>query len=158
MLKVLAHCSVLDDPRAATPATNSASSFSSPSRRRWPAPRPASRWPSSARAKEALLRQVLELPHGIPSHDTFSTVFRTLDPAAFGEIFARFAAAFGTAIGKDDVVAVDGNPTYRQTRNTSNVTNTDSLTWIQSARIPQQGVGGAAPCYVPRWPFDHALH
>jgi hypothetical protein len=24
-------------------------------------------------AEEGLLRQVLELPHGIPSHDTFST-------------------------------------------------------------------------------------
>ena len=32
------------------------------------------------RSKEALLRQVLRLEHGIPSHDTFSTVFRLLQP------------------------------------------------------------------------------
>jgi hypothetical protein len=30
-------------------------------------------------AKEPLLRQVLSLAHGIPSHDTFSRVFRRLD-------------------------------------------------------------------------------
>src|SRR3954470_10881617 len=32
------------------------------------------------RAKEPLLRQFLRLPSGIPSHDTFSRVFRSLDP------------------------------------------------------------------------------
>src|SRR5881396_4084301 len=34
-------------------------------------------------AKEALLRQFLRLEHGIPSHDTFSRIFRLLDPQAF---------------------------------------------------------------------------
>ena len=33
------------------------------------------------RAKEPFLRQFLRLEHGIPSHDTFSRVFRLLDPA-----------------------------------------------------------------------------
>ena len=33
------------------------------------------------RAKEPLLREFLALPHGIPSHDTFSRVFRLIDPA-----------------------------------------------------------------------------
>ena len=36
-----------------------------------------------AQSKEALLRQILGLEHGIPSHDTFSRVFRLLDPRAF---------------------------------------------------------------------------
>jgi DDE_Tnp_1-associated len=35
------------------------------------------------RSKEALLRQFLALEHGIPSHDTFSRMFRLLDPHAF---------------------------------------------------------------------------
>src|SRR4051812_13328452 len=35
------------------------------------------------RAKEPFLRQFLRLRHGIPSHDTFSRVFRLLDPIAF---------------------------------------------------------------------------
>jgi hypothetical protein len=51
-------------------------------------------------AKEKLLRTVLRLPHGIPSHDTFSHVFRVLDPAAFTELFQRFALAFGKASAK----------------------------------------------------------
>jgi hypothetical protein len=33
------------------------------------------------RAKEDFLKQFLTLPHGIPSHDTFSRVFRRLDLA-----------------------------------------------------------------------------
>ena len=34
-------------------------------------------------AKEGVLRLFLRLEHGIPSHDTFSRVFRLLDPQAF---------------------------------------------------------------------------
>jgi predicted transposase YbfD/YdcC len=58
------------------------------------------------RAKEALLRQVLRLEHGIPSHDTFSRVFRLLDPTAFEAAFRRFMAGFAT--GLRGVVAIDG--------------------------------------------------
>lgn len=57
-------------------------------------------------AKERLLRRVLRLEHGIPSHDTFSRVFRLLDPEAFEAEFRRFAAAFGQALS--GVVAIDG--------------------------------------------------
>src|SRR5688572_7506556 len=62
------------------------------------------------RAKEALLRQFLPLPHGIPSHDTFSRVFRVLDPQAFERIFRQFMVAFAAAngISLTGVVAVDG--------------------------------------------------
>ena len=35
------------------------------------------------RSKEALLRRFRKLPGGVPSHDTFSPIFRLLDPAAF---------------------------------------------------------------------------
>src|SRR5262249_1172208 len=41
-------------------------------------------------AKEPLLREFLRLEHGIPSHDTFSRVFRLLDPVAFETAFHRF--------------------------------------------------------------------
>jgi predicted transposase YbfD/YdcC len=61
-------------------------------------------------AKERLLRQFLRLEHGIPSHDTFSRVFRALDPEAFEQTFRRFMAAFAKANGIEltGVVAVDG--------------------------------------------------
>src|SRR5687767_14972027 len=65
------------------------------------------------RAKEPLLREMLRLPHGIPSHDTFSRVFRLLDPVAFEAAFRRFTAAFaerlsGMAGLLGEVVAIDG--------------------------------------------------
>lgn len=61
-------------------------------------------------SKEGVLRLVLRLEHGIPSHDTFSRVFRLLKPAAFERSFCRFMAAFAAANGLklSGVVAVDG--------------------------------------------------
>lgn len=61
-------------------------------------------------SKESLLRLFLRLEHGIPSHDTFSRVFRLLEPQAFEKAFRRFMAAFAKAHGLNltGVVAVDG--------------------------------------------------
>lgn len=62
-------------------------------------------------AKEPLLREFLRLEHGIPSHDTFSRVFRRLDPVAFEQAFGRFMQAFGAAArvpAPRGVVAIDG--------------------------------------------------
>lgn len=61
-------------------------------------------------SKEGLLRLVLRLEHGIPSHDTFSRVFRLLKPRAFEAAFRRFMAAFAKANGLNltGVVAIDG--------------------------------------------------
>jgi predicted transposase YbfD/YdcC len=59
-------------------------------------------------AKEGLLRQVLRLEHGIPSHDTFSRIFRLLDPEQFEAAFRRFMAAFAKTSRLEGVVAIDG--------------------------------------------------
>lgn len=61
-------------------------------------------------SKEKLLRQFLRLENGIPSHDTFSKVFRALDPEAFERTFRRFMAAFAEAnrVKLSGVLAVDG--------------------------------------------------
>ena len=59
-------------------------------------------------AKEEVLREVLRLEHGTPSHDTFSRVFRLLDPEAFEAAFARFMAAFAKSNRLKGVVAIDG--------------------------------------------------
>ena len=62
------------------------------------------------RAKEDLLRRFLRLEHGIPSHDTFSRVFRLLEPQAFERAFRRFMAAFAkfNRLDLTGVVAIDG--------------------------------------------------
>jgi predicted transposase YbfD/YdcC len=63
------------------------------------------------RAKEALLRRFLRLPGGIPSHDTFSRIFRLLDPAAFEACFSRYLRALSERIA--GVVAIDGKTARR---------------------------------------------
>jgi DDE_Tnp_1-associated len=59
-----------------------------------------------AKAKEPLLRGFLRLSNGVPSHDTFSQLFRLLDPAPFGAAFQRFMAVFSQQY--QGVVAIDG--------------------------------------------------
>lgn len=59
-----------------------------------------------ARSKLLLLREVMRLEHGPPSHDTFSRVFRLIDPEAFEAAFSKFTASFAGAL--QGVVAIDG--------------------------------------------------
>ena len=63
------------------------------------------------RAKEAFLRQFLRLRHGTPSHDTFSRVFRLLDPVKFHACFLRFMQRFAETT--QGVVAIDGKTLRR---------------------------------------------
>ena len=63
------------------------------------------------RAKEPFLRQFLHLRHGIPSHDTFSRVFRLLDPAQFHACFLQFMQHFAQAAR--GVIAIDGKTLRR---------------------------------------------
>ena len=53
-----------------------------------------------------LLREFLSLENGLPSHDTFIRLFRLLDPAAFGQVFAAFLDDLGTEGA--GVMAIDG--------------------------------------------------
>ena len=57
-------------------------------------------------AKRPFLGQFLRLKHGIPSHDTFSRVFRQLDPKPFQICFMRFMERFTQ--GLDGVIVIDG--------------------------------------------------
>src|SRR5215213_4591010 len=63
------------------------------------------------RAKHTFLEEVLTLRPGIPSHDTFSRVFRLLDPAQFQACFLTFMRRF--AEGCQGVVALDGKTLRR---------------------------------------------
>jgi len=54
----------------------------------------------------------LDLPHGIPSHDTFGRVFARLDPAQFQACFLRWIQALAELLPAE-VVAVDGKELRR---------------------------------------------
>jgi hypothetical protein len=58
-----------------------------------------------AKAKEPFLRGFLELENGVPSHDTFSRLFRLLDAEQFRAAFQRFMAGFSEQY--QGVVAID---------------------------------------------------
>lgn len=59
-----------------------------------------------AKAKEPFLSEFLDLKNGPPSHDTFSRLFRHLDPDQFRVAFQRFMAEFSATC--QGVVAIDG--------------------------------------------------
>lgn len=58
-------------------------------------------------AKYAWFKTFLELPHGIPSHDTFRRVFALLDAEQFQSCFVEWIQAVETLTPRQ-VVAVDG--------------------------------------------------
>lgn len=64
------------------------------------------------RAKETWLRTFLELPNGIPSHDTFGRVFAALDPFEFEQSFLSWVQAVSAKLGGTSV-AVDGKTLRR---------------------------------------------
>jgi predicted transposase YbfD/YdcC len=59
------------------------------------------------KAKLDFFRRFLELPHGIPSHDTFGRLFARLDPAALLTCIQNWLAAFRAAVDRE-LVAIDG--------------------------------------------------
>ena len=62
-------------------------------------------------SKREFLESFLPLRNGIPSHDTFSRVFRLLDPEAFRRWFVGFMGQF--AQGCEGVLAIDGKTLRR---------------------------------------------
>src|SRR5919107_160034 len=64
------------------------------------------------RSKRAWLETFLELPNGIPSHDTFRRVFMLLDPDAFEACFAKWAQSLAVGVERE-VIAVDGKTVRR---------------------------------------------
>jgi predicted transposase YbfD/YdcC len=59
------------------------------------------------KAKLEWFQTFLELPNGIPSHDTFTRVFARLDPDQFQTGFLRWMTAVRARLG-GEVIAIDG--------------------------------------------------
>jgi len=58
-------------------------------------------------AKLSWLRTFLELPNGVPSHDTFGRVFARLNPEQFQQCFLEWVQAVSAVTG-GQVIAIDG--------------------------------------------------
>lgn len=65
-----------------------------------------------AKAKLEWFEDVLELPNGIPSHDTFGRVFSLLSPTELQECFAKWVRTVAGVL-KGKVVAIDGKTLRR---------------------------------------------
>ena len=59
------------------------------------------------RCKSKWLSTFLELPGGIPSHDTFGRLFARLDPDAFERCFLAWMAAAVVELSAGRLVAID---------------------------------------------------
>jgi predicted transposase YbfD/YdcC len=60
-----------------------------------------------SRRRQAWLQTFLELPNGIPAHDTFERLFDRLDPQAFQTCFRRWVEALAHSLGLPHI-AIDG--------------------------------------------------
>lgn len=67
---------------------------------------------SYGKAKEPWLRTFLELPNGIPSHDTFARVFAKLDPEQLQSAFLDWVRSV-SQLTDDEVIAIDGKRVRR---------------------------------------------
>jgi hypothetical protein len=64
------------------------------------------------RMKHTWLATFLDLPHGIPSHDTFRRVFLLVDPQGVEQCFRQWMAHAATPLPRE-VVAIDGKTVRR---------------------------------------------
>lgn len=67
---------------------------------------------SYGKAKEPWLRTFLELPNGIPSHDTFARVFARLDPEQLQRAFLDWVRSV-SQLTDGEVIAIDGKRVRR---------------------------------------------
>lgn len=64
------------------------------------------------KAKHDWLATFLELPKGIPTHDTFNRIFAALDPQRFLDCFLRWTQSLRSAVA-EEIVAMDGKALRR---------------------------------------------
>lgn len=85
------------------------------------------------RIREDWLRTFLELPEGIPSHDTFNRCFAAIDPHQFLDCFVEWTQGICPSL-KGETVAIDGKALRRA------LNEGDSIPYIVSAWASDNGL------------------
>ena len=85
------------------------------------------------KAQYRWLKRSIELPNGIPTHDTFNRVFSAIDPKQFMDCFVRWTQSLRSALGCD-IVAIDGKA-LRRARNKDK-----TIPYVVSAWASQNGL------------------
>ena len=85
------------------------------------------------RLKEDWLKTFLELPNGIPSHDTINRVFSAIDPHAFLDCYVRWVQGICPTL-HDETVAIDGKALRRA------YNDGDPIPYIVSAWASDRGL------------------
>lgn len=86
-----------------------------------------------ARVRVDWFKTFLELPNGVPSHDTFNRVFSAIDPHAFLECFSRWVEGICPNLS-GQVVAIDGKALRRA------LNEGESIPYIVSAWATDAGL------------------
>lgn len=86
-----------------------------------------------ARVRLDWFKTFLELPNGVPSHDTFNRVFSAIDPYAFLDCFCQWVEGVCPNLS-EEVVAIDGKALRRA------VNEGESIPYIVSAWASQSGL------------------
>jgi predicted transposase YbfD/YdcC len=84
-----------------------------------------------AKAKLKWFKTFLELPHGVPSQDTFERVFSRLDPDAFEHAFIQWTKALSGSSG-GQLIAIDGK---KLRRSFAHAWNQSAATHLVSAYV-----------------------
>jgi predicted transposase YbfD/YdcC len=86
------------------------------------------------KAKQGWFKQFLELPNGIPSHDTFGRVFAVIDPQQFRESFLNCVKSIAELVEKH--ITIDG----KQLRRSHDRTNDKTALHMVSAWSSENGI------------------
>jgi predicted transposase YbfD/YdcC len=73
-------------------------------------------------SKYKWFKEFLELPNGIPSHDTFSRLFARIDPQQFQNCFINWVKSINTLIN-GDIISIDGKALRHSFDNKNNIRN-----------------------------------
>ena len=95
------------------------------------------------KAKQEWLTELLQLPNGIPAHDTFGRVFAHIDPKQFEASFVEWVQGISSSI--QGVIAIDGKTSRRTYDQAAGKKALQRVACVGSGEPPGVSATGAPP-------------